>query len=309
MNKNKKRFEHRSKDYKDIREYPVTKNCELLEFLLETLKGQSRNSVKSLLTNHRVSVDGAPISQYNFKLTKGDVVIISKTPIHKKTRSNLPIIFENDEIIVINKPSGLLSIASDKEKGSTAYRMLTDYVQQKDKHNRIYVVHRLDEDTSGVLMVAKNEKLRDALQNKWNDLVSSRGYYAIVDGKLDKKSGTLTSYLKKNAQNMMYSSKKEGDGQYSVTHYKVLAETDNYSFLDVHIDSGRKNQIRVHLGDIGHNVIGDDKYGNPTNPIKRLGLHAYELVLTHPFTNKVMKFKAPVPKEFETLFPNIKVKL
>jgi len=308
MNKNKKRFEHRSKDYKDLREYPVNKNCELLEFLFETLKGQSRNSVKSILTNHRVSVDGAPISQYNFKLTKGDVVIISKTPIHKKTRSNLPIIFENEEIIVINKPSGLLSIASDKEKGSTAYRMLTDYVQQKDKHNRIYVVHRLDEDTSGVLMVAKNEKLRDALQDKWNDLVSSRGYYAIVDGKLDKKSGTLTSYLKKNAQNMMYSSKKAGDGQYAVTHYKVIAESDAYSFLDVHIDSGRKNQIRVHLGDIGHNVIGDDKYGNPTNPIKRLGLHAYELVLTHPFTNKVMKFKAPIPKEFETLFPNVKVK-
>ena len=309
MNKNKKRFEHRSKDYKDLREYPVNKNCELLEFLFETLKGQSRNSVKSILTNHRVSVDGAPITQYNFKLTKGDVVIISKTPIHKKTRSNLPIIFENEEIIVINKPSGLLSIASDKEKGSTAYRMLTDYVQQKDKHNRIYVVHRLDEDTSGVLMVAKNEKLRDALQDKWNDLVSSRGYYAIVDGKLDKKSGTLTSYLKKNAQNMMYSSKKVGDGQYAVTHYKVIAESDAYSFLDVHIDSGRKNQIRVHLGDIGHNVIGDDKYGNPTNPIKRLGLHAYELVLTHPFTNKVMKFKAPIPKEFETLFPNVKVKL
>lgn len=309
MNKNKKRFEHRSKDYKDLREYPVNKNCELLEFLFETLKGQSRNSVKSILTNHRVSVDGAPISQYNFKLSKGDVVIISKTPIHKKTRSNLPIIFENEEIIVINKPSGLLSIASDKEKGSTAYRMLTDYVQQKDKHNRIYVVHRLDEDTSGVLMVAKNEKLRDALQDKWNDLVSSRGYYAIVDGKLDKKSGTLTSYLKKNAQNMMYSSKKAGDGQYAVTHYKVIAESDAYSFLDVHIDSGRKNQIRVHLGDIGHNVIGDDKYGNPTNPIKRLGLHAYELVLTHPFTNKVMKFKAPIPKEFETLFPNVKVKL
>ena len=309
MNKNKKRFEHRSKDYKDIRQYPVTKNCELLAFLLETLKDQSRNSVKSLLTNHRVSVDGAPISQYNFQLTKGDVVIISKTPIHKKTRSNLPIIFENDEIIVINKPSGLLSIASDKEKGSTAYRMLTDYVQQKDKHNRIYVVHRLDEDTSGVLMVSKNEKLRDALQDKWNELVSSRGYYAIVDGKLDKKSGTLSSYLKKNSQNMMYSSKKAGDGQYAVTHYKVLQENENYSFLDVHIDSGRKNQIRVHLGDIGHNVIGDDKYGNPTNPIKRLGLHAYELILTHPFSGKVMKFKAPIPKEFETLFPNIKVKL
>ena len=305
MNKNKKRFEHRSKDYTGLREYPVNKNCELLEFLIETLKGQSRNSVKSLLTNHRVSVDGAPISQYNFQLTKGDVVIISKTPIHKKTRSNLPIIFENDEFIVINKPSGLLSIASDKEKGSTAYRMLTDYVQQKDKHNRIYVVHRLDEDTSGVLMVAKNEKIRDLLQENWNDLVSKRGYYAIVEGKLKQKVGTIKSYLKKNSQNMMYSSKKEGDGQFAVTHYKVIAESEKYSLLDVNIDSGRKNQIRVHLGDIGHHVIGDDKYGNPSNPIKRLGLHAYELDLEHPVTHKMMKFTSPMPKEFSILFKSI----
>ena len=302
MNKNKKRFEHKSKDYTGLREYPVTKNCELLEFLLETLKGQSRNSVKSLLTNHRVSVDGAPISQYNFQLAKGDVVIISKTPIHKKTRSNLPIIFENDEFIVINKPSGLLSIASDKEKGSTAYRMLTDYVQQKDKHNRIYVVHRLDEDTSGVLMVAKNEKIRDLLQEKWNDLVSKRGYFAIVEGQMKEKRGTIKSYLKKNSQNMMYSSKKAGDGQLAITHYKVIKEIENYSLLDVNIDSGRKNQIRVHLGDLGHHVIGDDKYGNPSNPIKRLGLHAYELELEHPLTHKVMKFTAPMPKEFKTLF-------
>lgn len=307
MNKNKKRFEHHSKDYSGIREYPVTKDTELLVFLLETLKDQSRNSVKSLLSNHRVSVDGAPISQFNFKLVKGDVVIISKTPIHKKTRSHLPIIFENEEFIVINKPSGLLSIASDKEKGSTAYRMLTDYVQQKDKHNRIYVVHRIDEDTSGVLMVAKNPKIRDLLQNSWNDLVKSRRYIAIVDGIMEKQSGTVESYLKMNAQNMMYSSKKKGDGQYSVTHYKVLSTKDNYSLLDVQIDSGRKNQIRVHMGDLGHHVIGDDKYGNPTNPIKRLGLHAYQLELIHPISKKLMKFTAPIPKEFSQLFPDIKV--
>ena len=306
MNKNKQRFEHKSKDYTGLRQFPVTKNCELLEFLLETLKGQSRNSIKSLLTNHRVSVDGAPISQYNFQLTKGDVVIISKTPIRKKTRSNLPIIYENEEFIVINKPSGLLSIASDKEKGSTAYRMLMDYVQQKDKHNRIYVVHRLDEDTSGVLMVAKNEKIRDLLQENWNEIVSKRGYYAIVEGQLKDKQGTIKSYLKKNSQNMMYSSKKAGDGQLAITHYKVLAESDKYSLLDVNIDSGRKNQIRVHLGDLGHHVIGDDKYGNPSNPIKRLGLHAYELDLEHPVNHKQMKFSAPMPKEFLTLFSNFK---
>ena len=306
MNKNKKRIQHVSKDYKNIREYEVKQECELLEFLFLTLKDQSRNSVKSLLSNHKVSVDGAPISQFNFKLFPGDTVIISKTPIHKKTRSNLPIIFENDEIIVINKPSGLLSIASDKEKGSTAYRMLTEYVQQKDKHNRIFVVHRLDEDTSGVLMVAKSVKLQQALQDKWNELVSKRGYYAIVEGHLDNKSGTVKSYLKKNSQNMMYSSKKPGDGQFAVTHYKVIQEIEDYSLVDVHIDSGRKNQIRVHMGDLGHHVIGDDKYGNPSNPIKRLGLHAYELELKHPFTGKVMRFTAPIPKEFSILFPNFK---
>ena len=302
MNKNKQRFTKTKKDYSGLQEFEVTHECELLDFLFETHKGQSNNAVKSLLKNHHVTVDGAPISQFNFKLYKGDKVIISKNPIRKVTRSHLPIIYEDDEIIVINKPSGLLSIASDKEKGSTAYRMLTDYVQQKDKHNRIFVVHRLDEDTSGVLMVAKNPKIQKALQDNWNNLVSKRGYYAIVDGVLKEKSGTIKSYLKKNTQNMMYSSKKAGDGQLAITNYKVIKESENYSLLDVNIDSGRKNQIRVHLGDIGHNVIGDDKYGNPTNPIKRLGLHAYQLTLTHPFTGKKLDFKSPIPKEFLSLF-------
>ena len=289
------------KDPNRIREFPVTKQCQLLDFLFEVLKGQSRNSVKSILSSKRVSVDGAPITQFDFKLYPGDTVIISATPMRKKTRSNLPIIFENDEIIVINKPSGLLSIASDNEKSSTAYRMLSDYVQQKDKHNRIFVVHRLDEDTSGVLMVAKNPEIQKALQDNWNDLVSKRGYYAIVDGQMENKEGTIKSYLKKNAQNLMYSS-KDKNGQFSITHYRVMKETDKYSLLDVNIDTGRKNQIRVHLGDLGHNVIGDDKYGNPSNPLKRLGLHAYCLEITHPITKKKMKFTAPMPKEFEKLF-------
>lgn len=302
MNKNKPRFQHKDKDFKDIREFTVRKECELLEFLFEILQGQSKNSVKSVLANHKVAVNGAPVSQFNFKLFPKDTVIISKNPIRRKTRSNLPIIYEDDEIIVINKPSGLLSVASDNEKGSTAYRMLSDYVQQKDKHNRIFVVHRLDEDTSGVLMVAKTVVIQQAFQNKWNEIVTKRGYYAIVEGKMPNKTGTIKSYLKKNAQNLMYSSKKPGDGQLAITHYKVMKENDEYSLLDVNIDSGRKNQIRVHLGESGHYVIGDDKYGNPSNPIKRLGLHAYALELTHPITSKKMKFTAPIPKEFGILF-------
>ena len=302
MNKNKKRFPNKKVDKNSYQEFVVSHECELLDFLFETHPGQSKNSVKSLLTNHHVTIEGSPVSQYNLKLYKGDTVIIFKQPVRKVVRSKLPIIFEDDHIIVINKPSGLLSIASDNEKKSTAYRILSDYVQQKDKHNRVFVVHRLDEDTSGVLMIAKDKETQEKYQDNWNDLVSKRGYYAIVDGILDKKQGTITSYLKKNAQNMMYSSKKPGDGQYSVTHYKVIKEKDDYSLLDVNIDSGRKNQIRVHLGDIGHHVVGDDKYGNPTNPIKRLGLHAYELEIKDPYTGKVMKFKAPIPKEFDLFF-------
>lgn len=304
MNKNyrPKNSGKTTKDYKNIKEYKVNNEDELLSFLLKTFPSQSRNSIKSLLSSRRVSVDGAPITQFNFKLYKGDTVIISNTAIKRKTRSRLPIIYEDDEMIVINKPSGLLSIASDKEKGATAYRMLSDYVQQKDKHNRIFVVHRLDEDTSGVLMVVKNVKLQQALQESWNDLVSKRGYYAIVEGTLKEKVGTVKSYLKKNAQNMMYSSKKKGDGQFAITHYKVIKENESYSLLDVNIDTGRKNQIRVHMGDLGHHVIGDDKYGEPANPIHRLGLHAYQLDLTHPFTRKKLSFKAPIPKEFNELF-------
>ena len=302
MNKNKQRFVKHDKDFKNIREFTVRSQCELLEFLLTTLKDQSRNSVKSLLTNHRIAVNGAPVSQYNLKLFPKDTVIISKSPIRRKTRTNLPIIFENDEIIVINKPSGLLSVASDTEKGSTAYRMLSDYVQQKDKHNRVFVVHRLDEDTSGVFMIAKNPQIQKALQDNWNDIVSKRGYYAIVEGKMPNKTGTIKSYLKKNAQNMMYSSKKPGDGQLAITHYKVMKESADYSLLDVNIDTGRKNQIRVHLGESGHYIIGDDKYGEPSNPLKRLGLHAYALELTHPITKKKMKFTAPRPAEFDKLF-------
>ena len=304
MNKNKKRLPTKSKDYKNLKQYKITKEIELLSFLLETFPNQSRNSVKSLLSSHRITIDGAPVSQFNFKLYPGDTIIISDSPIKKKTRSKLPIIYEDDEIIVINKPSGVLSIASDNEKSNTAYRMLSDYVQQKDKHNRIFVVHRLDEDTSGVLMFAKNVKIQKALQDNWNDIVLKRGYYAIVEGKMDAKEGTVKSYLKKNSQNMMYSSKKHGDGQLAITHYKVLKTNNDYSLLDVNIDTGRKNQIRVHMGDLGHFIIGDDKYGNPSNPIKRLGLHAYELSLIHPITKKKLKFVSSMPKEFSKLFEN-----
>lgn len=301
MNKNNKKPQQRKINPNSIKEFKVHEESELLEFLFSKYPKLSRNAVKSILSGHYVSVNGAPVTQYNLKLSKDDVVIVSKQRITKKNRGNLPIIFENDEFIVINKPSGLLTIPSDTEKGRTAYRMVNDYVQQKDKHNRIFVVHRLDEDTSGVLMFAKNAKIKDALQKKWNEIVLSRGYYAVVEGKMKNKSETLVNFLKENSLNLMYVTNDKTNGKKCITKYKVMRSNDRYSLLDVDIETGRKNQIRVQLGYIGHYVVGDDKYGEPADPLNRLGLHAYKLKFIHPVTNKIYDFETPLPKEFENL--------
>lgn len=306
MNKNKKRTPrtHSLKSGVDYKEFKVHRNVELFEFLQEKLPNLSRNNIKGLLTRHQVSLDGAPVSQYNLKLTKEDTIIISNKPILKNKKKIIPnIIFEDNDFIAIDKPSGLLSVASDKEKQKTAYRMVSDYVQQIDKHNRIYVLHRIDEDTSGVLIFCKHEALRDALQDNWDKLVKERKYYAIVDGVMPKQNDTLINYLKQNSLNLMYVSDDKVHGKKCITHYKVMNQIKDYSLLDVKIDSGRKNQIRVQLGATGHFVIGDDKYGEPTNPIKRLGLHSYLVTFTHPYNNKQYTFRAPMPKEFQTLFP------
>lgn len=304
MNKNDKKKEiHTGKVNPDsIKEFKVHEDCLLLDFLLAKYPKLSRNAVKSLLSNHHVSVDGAPVSQYNLQLTKEDTVIVSKLRISKKTRANLPIIYEDDELIAINKPSGVLSIASDREKARTAYRMVNDYVQQKNKHNRIYVIHRLDEDTSGVLVFAKNPRIKETLQKNWNDIVKKRGYFAVVEGEMEKAEDTYIDYLKENSLNLMYVTNDKKNGKKCITNYKVIKYNKKYSLLDINIETGRKNQIRVQLGHRNHHVIGDDKYGEPSNPLKRLGLHAYELAFIHPISQKMMLFKAPMPEEFKKLF-------
>lgn len=308
-NERNQTFERKNNENKrklDLKEYKVSSSCELMDFLLKTLPKTSRNNVKSLLSHKLVMVDGTVISQYNFLLSKGDIVQISKTPIKVQekltSKKTLNIVYEDDEFLVINKPSGLLSIASDKEKDVTAYRMVMDYVRAFNPCNRVHVVHRIDKDTSGILMFAKNEKLKNDLQDSWNQLVKKRGYFAVVEGKLAKKNGTYKSWLRETRTNIMYSSHTPGDGQEAITHYKVMKENQRFSLVDVHIDSGRKNQIRVHMMDLGCKIVGDTKYGAASNPLKRLGLHAYELEFVHPYTKKVMLFKANIPATFNALF-------
>ncbi len=272
----------------------------LLEFLL-TIPGYSRNNIKSLLSRKQVLVNDVPISQYDFKVYRGDEIKI--TPFMNKrvtaTKGNrVKIIFENDEIVVINKPAGLLTIATEKEKEHTAYRLVNEHVQHNDKKARIFIVHRLDQDTSGVLMFSKSAELANAFQQDWNDLVEKRGYYAIVKGILPENDGKIKSYLYKSKTNEMYSGHKTKTGKFAETHYKVNKVGSEYSLVDINILTGRKNQIRVHFKDLGFPLVGDKKYGGEKSPINRLCLHAYELKLKHPLSKKPLSFKAPLPKEF-----------
>lgn len=284
--------------------YKVNNEQPLLEFLLSHVKNQSRNNIKSMLKNRCVLVDGVITTQFDYLLIPKQMVEITKTPIEGKKRDSeekLDIIYEDKEIIVINKPAGLLSIATDNEKTKTAYHMLVNHVRKENPKNQVFVVHRLDRDTSGVLMIAKDIKLRDKLQDDWNNLVSERQYYAIVEGKLKKKEDTIKSYLTETTTHLVYSSRGK-TGKEAITHYQVIKENKNYSLLKVNIDSGRKNQIRVHLKELGHPVIGDNKYGSGDNPLRRLGLHASVLELTHPITHKKMRFEAKIPDSFKKMF-------
>lgn len=284
------------------KEYLVTKEMGLLDFLLENLK-QSRNNTKTLLAKKKVMVDGVAVSQFDYLLKVKQKVRLNPTPLKQESlQSELDIIYEDDYLIAINKPSGLLTIASDNEREKTAYRMLSEYVASKDKRSRVYITHRIDRDTSGVLIISKDDQVREKLQDNWNEIVLTRGYIAIVEGQLEQRNGTIRSWLRETRTNLMYSSQRPGDGQEAVTHYSLLKESSYYSMLQVKIDSGRKNQIRVHMKDIGHLVIGDDKYGAVSNPLKRLGLHANILELYHPVTNKILKLEAKIPKEFNKLF-------
>ncbi|MCR5741498.1 MAG: RluA family pseudouridine synthase [Gammaproteobacteria bacterium] len=287
--------------------YKVHEETTLLEFLYLRVS-DSKNNIKNYLKNKQFLVNGIPISQFNYKLVKDDVVVFSKTRyknIVKNAESSfkLDIIYEDDDLIAINKPSGLLSIESDSEKVNTIYNYVYGYVAKKNKVDRIYLIHRLDKDTSGVIIFAKNELIRNVLTKNWNDIVSKREYIAICEGIFDRKKGKIESYLHKNEiTNMMYSNNNPVNGKLAITNYKVLKENDKFSLVDVDIDTGRKNQIRVHMRDLGHPVSGDKKYKSLYDPINRLCLHASKLEFYNPINKKKYSFEAKVPNEFSKIF-------
>ena len=288
--------------------YKVNRSDTLLEFLLRKCN-TSRNNVKSLLVRKQVLVNGSVVTQYDFALAKDDEVKLSKRPmkdapvkIVKNTRERnvrlnrqLKILYEDDEFLAVEKPCGMLSVESDKERES-AFSYALEYLSKQGK--RPFVLHRIDKETSGVLVFAKDIKIHSKLKLKWNELVQTREYYAVVEGILEKKQDTIVSYLKENKNNLMYST-DDPSGQKAITHYEVLKEKDGYSLLRVRIDTGRKNQIRVHMLSLNCPIVGDDKYGKPKNPMGRLGLHASKIEFLHPDSGELTSFVSTLPPAFK----------
>ena len=224
-----------------------------------------------------------------------------KQPPKKYQPKGLPIIYEDRDIIVVNKAAGLLTIGTDRQKEKTAHFLLNDYVKKgySKSRNRVFIVHRLDRDTSGVLVFAKTEKAKRYLQDEWKEF--SKTYYAVVHGVFTEKEGIISSYLVENKMHRMYSTNDTENGKYAKTGYKVIKESSEFSLLEINLFTGRKNQIRVHLSDEGHPIVGDKMYGEYIKGASKLALHAATLTILHPFSKKEMTFETKVPPFFKTL--------
>lgn len=290
----------RRRQTNQILEFTVTEPTTLRPFLFEMMPNRGRNSVKSILRRGQVSVDDHIETQHNYKLHKGQTVTIlkNKAAVIEGALIGLSIMYEDADLIVVEKEAGLLTIATEKEKKRTAHYQLMQYVRKENPRNRVFIVHRLDQDTSGVMVFAKNEQAKQKLQRHWGANVKERGYVALVEGEFTKGSGFFTSWLNETKTHRMYSSFTKDDGQFAKTHYRFMQGNKDFSLLEVELETGRKNQIRVHMQDLGHPVVGDKKYGAKTNAIRRLGLHAQTLSFIHPTNGELKTFTSPAPKIF-----------
>jgi 23S rRNA pseudouridine1911/1915/1917 synthase len=268
--------------------------------------GMTRTSIKQLLGQRRVKVGDAIQTRPDYMLQPGNQV----TLLHGRGNAQLKhpklrIVYEDSDLIVVNKQPGLLTAPiNPKSSETTAFSILRDFVRKQDRKAGIYTVHRLDRETSGLLVFARDQELQHYMRTYWQQLVTQRTYIALVEGILDKKEGTITTWFTEDSRNaMVYSSPVDNGGDKAVTHYRVLRTTEDgkYSLVELQLETGRTNQIRVHMQSIGHPVVGDRKYGNgnENSPIDRLCLHAHVLGFIHPATEKKVRFESPIPKEFK----------
>lgn len=271
----------------------------LLPFLFESFPDAKRTTVKDYLKYRQVMVDGRVTTKFDTPLAPGAQVRVNTSREFQTFRNpRLRIVHEDDDIIVVDKGYGLLSMASDAKKEGTAYSLLRDYVKRVDPRNKLFIVHRLDQQTSGLMIFAKSEQAKNALQHNWNNMVLDRTYVAVVEGRLDPEEGTVSSYLAENARHEVYSTDDPAKGKLAVTRYRTIRYGHGHTMVELSLDTGRKNQIRVHMKDLGHPIAGDKRYGARPTPIHRMALHARTLRFIHPITRKDMNFTSPVPSSF-----------
>lgn len=293
--------------------FRVEQQISLLDLLMSKMGGMSRTSVKQLLTQRRVSVAGAIQTRGDYTLLPGDRVVVSSGHGNTAlTHPKLSLLYEDEHLLVVYKRPGLLTVPTRPESSETTVQsILRAYVRREHPRNSVYVVHRLDRETSGVLVFARTPELQEYMRTYWRQLVTERTYIAVAEGVFDQPEGTITTWLTEdNRRAMVYSSPTDNGGQKAITHYKVLRQSpvtcnpSPVTLLELHLETGRTNQIRVHLASIHHPVVGDRKYGHglDESPIDRLCLHAKVLAFIHPVTEKKVRFEAPVPKEFNRLF-------
>jgi len=282
----------------------VSEPVELMTFLLAKMGGMSRTSVKSLLAHRQVMVNNKIATQFNLVLQPNDLVSVnSGRGSIELSHPKLKIIFEDAHLIVVEKKEGLLTVSTGNSDETTAFSILKYHVKKSSPQNRIFVVHRLDRETSGVIMFAKNKEVQLILQENWHRIITRRIYVALVEGKVEKEQDTIVTWLTENEKSLkIHSSSTDNGGQQAITHYKCIKSNENYSLLEIELETGRKNQIRVHMQEIGHPVVGDKKYGAGISPIGRLGLHARLLAFYHPVTTEIVSFETPVPRNFLNIF-------
>lgn len=285
----------------DYSHYVVNSEAPLLEWLLANLKG-SKSKIKSTLQGRGIKVDGKTVTQFDFPLKAGMKISVSKSKRNDFFKSRyVKIVYEDRYLIVVEKAVGILSMAAG-HSSLNVKRVLDDYLRKSGQKCSAHVVHRLDRDTSGLLVYAKDIETEQILEHNWHEIVYDRRYIAVVSGEMEEDEGTISSWLKDNAAYITYSSPVDNGGKYAVTHFRVLNRTTEHSLVEYKLETGRKNQIRVHSADMRHPVCGDVKYGNGDDPIHRLCLHAYVLCFWHPITRERMEFETLIPTSFRHLF-------
>ena len=279
----------------------VKENAPLLEYLINNVS-ESRSKLKATLQGRGIAVNGRMVTQFDYQLKAGDKIIISRHKKQNQFKSRyVKIVYEDRWLVVVEKNIGILSMAAG-HSSLNVKSVLDDYFLKSRQKCRAHVVHRLDRDTSGLMVYAKDIETEQILEHNWHQIVYDRRYVAVVSGEMEQNNGTIANWLKDNKAYITYSSPTDNGGKYAVTHFQVLNRTTEHSLVEYKLETGRKNQIRVHSADMGHPVCGDMKYGNGDDPLHRLCLHAYMLCFTHPVTGKPMEFSTPIPTAFRSLF-------